>query len=169
MTFTGAPLRRGGAAVALFLAWAASGCGNSSTKPIPIVPVTWKQQSPAAKDTLRALVGVYAAASTDVFAVGQGTLLHYDGAFWTKQASPTPLDWGAVSGTSGSDVWAVGNRGAIIHYDGTRWGLRSSPTGIDLRAVFAVSPTEAYAAGKAGEVLRYNGVLWMAQPSPTLY
>lgn len=45
--------------------------------------------------------------------------------------------WQAVSGTSESDIYAVGRDGKLAHYDGTAWSLHPSGTGTHLSAVWA--------------------------------
>lgn len=68
------------------------------------------------------LRGVFGFGPDDVWAVGEAsTVLHWDGAVWTKLA--TPFDDAsdrpmlhAVWGSSPSDVWIVGD-GTVLHFD----------------------------------------------------
>jgi hypothetical protein len=94
----------------------------------------------------------------------------------------------AVSGSSSSNIWAVGNYQSgptrldtstlVEHWDGTRWQVQPSPNGPPaaqsdrgLGAVAALSPTSALAVGsyEAGTVLplteRWNGVRWTTVPN----
>jgi len=122
------------------------------------------------------LNGVFAVSSDDVYAVGtqanaanSGNLTlieHWDGTQWRVQASPNLNRDGnyllGVSGTSASDLWAVGEAVApntpiktlVEHFDGTKWSLIPSPnplTGASdfniLTAVTATSPSDATAVG----------------------
>jgi hypothetical protein len=86
------------------------------------------------------LTDVWAAASDDVWAVGQvwddadlpgGRILHYDGASWSVAVDdvPSPLD--KIWGSGADDIYAVGYypgaiyeeqySGVVMHYDGVAW------------------------------------------------
>jgi hypothetical protein len=82
-----------------------------------------------------------------VWAVGGGgTLLHWDGTAWTQVMSPTTNALNGVSGTSATDVWAVGagtgfGPATVLHFNGTTWSSVSNatPTFIVLRDAFGFS------------------------------
>ena len=141
------------------------------------------------------LLGVSAVSASDAWAVGAGgtgTLtLHWDGASWTKVASPSPgslASLAAVAAVSRSDVWAVGsyrtssggNKTLILHWNGTSWTRVPSPSpevtdGSFLTGVSAVSASGAWAVGwyylTGGEasntlILHWNGTSWTRMPSP---
>jgi hypothetical protein len=70
--------------------------------------------APMAVPPVRQLLDVWGASGTDVYAVGDGTILHYDGSAWTEmQATDRRLS--GVWGSSAVDVFAVGARGTILH------------------------------------------------------
>ena len=46
-----------------------------------------------------------------------------------------------VWGSSGSDVFAVGNGGTILHYDGSAWSAMTSGTTFALNGVWGSSGT----------------------------
>jgi hypothetical protein len=103
------------------------------------------------------LWGVWASSPNDVFAVGidvnGGFIIHYDGRLWSRMVvPPTPNPLADIWGSSGSDVYAVGD-GTILHYDGTRWTQVSQEGGQD---VFGFSATDVYVAG--------NGVVLHGTP-----
>lgn len=60
------------------------------------------------------LFHVWGASGTDVYAVGDGTILHYDGAAWTEVQTLAQQLTG-VWGSSPADVFAVGESGTIMH------------------------------------------------------
>ncbi len=65
-----------------------------------------------------------------------------------------------ISGSSDSDVIAVGRKGAIYQYDGSSWTPMTSPSGEDLNDVEVVDANTAFAVGKDGEVLQLAGGVW---------
>jgi len=141
------------------------------------------------------LSAVTAISPTNVWAVGSsvdttGTTLtwhplaeHYDGISWSPVVLPTPNEKAqsglvAVSGSSDTDVWAVGSIGhtLIEHYDGTGWTVVPSlrAPGSKLTGVAAISPQDAWAVGSTGTntgktrslIEHWNGSAWRQVPSP---
>ena len=71
----------------------------------------------------------------------------------------------AVWGSSGTDVFAVGDESTILHYNGSVWtAMPSPPTGNNLYGVWGSSGTDVFVVGGAGRlpgvILRYNGSIW---------
>jgi hypothetical protein len=117
------------------------------------------------------LLGVAAAAPTDIWAVGwknsgnglQSLLLHYDGTGWTEGAAVPKVGTGdnvltGISAVSSKDVWATGyyvdgpkHKTLTLHYNGTTWSHVPSANGADgtdiLMGIEASSPTNAWAVG----------------------
>jgi hypothetical protein len=58
-----------------------------------------------------------------------------------------------VWGSSGSDVFAVGEDGTILHYDGSSWSSMSSGTGEWLYGVWGSSGSDVFAVGDSGTIL----------------
>ena len=101
---------------------------------------------------------------------------------WTIVASPkssTPTSYlYGISGTSASDVWAVGYhanatdedwRTMIRHWNGTAWSAVASPNGPHggfLYAVAALSPRNAWAVGEGPLIEHWNGIRWSVVASP---
>ena len=52
-----------------------------------------------------------------------------------------------IWGSSGSNIFAVGDNGDIISYDGNNWNNRTSGTGNNLKGVWGSSASEVYAVG----------------------
>ncbi|HZD05030.1 MAG TPA: hypothetical protein VE173_08930, partial [Longimicrobiales bacterium] len=106
----------------------------------------------------------------DVFAVGSGGVLHYDGSGWSRM--PTPPHGGllGVWGSSGDDVFALGIGGVILHYDGAGWRRMPAPDrNGDLLAIWGNSPRDVFAVGDrqwwgpggcCSDVLHYDGSSW---------
>lgn len=87
----------------------------------------------------------------------------------------------AITGTSASDVWAVGTAAGTLveHWNGTAWSIIPSPnaagtTQDTLTAVTAFSSTDAWAVGYAYDgsgnqvtlTLHWDGSSWSVVPSP---
>ncbi|MDH3748439.1 MAG: hypothetical protein OER97_09545 [Gammaproteobacteria bacterium] len=66
-----------------------------------------------------------------------------------------------ISGTSDSNVIAVGKDGTIYQWDGASWSAMLSGTNEDLNDVDAVGAT-AFAVGKKGESLQLVGANWIS-------
>ncbi|MFJ8788523.1 hypothetical protein [Streptomyces sp. NPDC102462] len=58
---------------------------------------------------------------------GQGVIMRWDGAKWSKDTAPglpAVWQWSSVSAVAADDVWAYGTvqrDQALVHYDGRRW------------------------------------------------
>ena len=126
-------------------------CVASCASPSPSATPSWHVVLGNLQGTL---LCVWGTAPDDVFTVG-GPLgngsptvaLHYDGTAWTDLApGGTETFWWA-HGTSGHDVWTVGERGRIAHYDGAKFTEFVSGTTATLFGVWAASPTDVWAVG----------------------
>src|SRR3954454_18833012 len=151
-----------------------------------------------------ALNGVLAFASNNVYAVGYHpasngavrTLIEpWDGTAWKVVQSPNANNTGnflwALSATSPTDIWAVGDRVApnvpvktlVEHFDGTNWSVVPSPNPVNtgdlsaniLTSVQAISPTDVTAVGWIRDsgtqrvltlIEHWDGTRWKVVPSP---
>ena len=151
------------------------------------------------------LNAVTAISATDAWAVGligpggngvpgatTPLIEHWNGTTWTHVPCPIPATGGqfyAVSATSPTDVWAVGQtggdasasgqQGLIEHWNGTAWTRvpSPSPTGATtiLRGVSATAPGSIWVVGYVHTsggadstlVLRWQHGTWTRVPSPT--
>jgi hypothetical protein len=144
------------------------------------------------------LTGVTAFGPRDAWAVGyvgdavgiRTVTLHWNGARWTRVPSPNPSatrNWLMdVSGSSSSDLWAVGSywnlarkrRSLAMHWDGSQWTVVPTPN-VErkeslVNGVTVLSPTDAWAVGSAldasfsGRTLthHWDGASWTIVPSP---
>jgi hypothetical protein len=114
----------------------------------------------------------------------------WDGARWNLVDGPQPGSQRdilfAVSATSPSDVWAVGDQeGAggrfetlVEHWDGTSWSVMPSPSpgssGNHLYGVHAIAPDDVWAVGQRlgstwpdqALMEHWDGSRWSVVPSP---
>ena len=133
-----------------------------------------------------ALDHVQSFSPTDAWAVGNGSsgsasialAEQWNGTTWNQVPTPISTTVGlsinAISGSSASDIWVVGetmtsgyhNRqftSVLMHYNGSSWALSSVPDQSGLRDVKALSPTDAWALAADGSVLNWNGTTWSVQ------
>ncbi len=104
------------------------------------------------------LRGVWGSSPTDVFAVGDSSLvLHFDGSNWSQMAIGDTTNFYAVWGTSSGNVLATGDNGVILRFDGAAWHDMNSGTRRSLRAIWGTSAGDVFAAGLGGEILHYDG------------
>ena len=107
------------------------------------------------------LNAVWGSGSNNVFAVGlSGTILHYDGTSWTNISSVTNKFLYDIWGSSGTDVFAVGE-GTILHYDGAAWSPMVGGSG-GAAGVWGSNGNDVFAVGGADAVLHYDGNSWTA-------
>lgn len=117
--------------------------------------------------------------ASDIYVAGgnpdQGTLLHYDGQEWSKEALPdgTPLlNW--VRPFDDGTTVAVGNDGTVVIDDGSGWTTQQTPTEEDLWGVWGPTPDDVWAVGGAGRsqgqdtILRWDGDAWSEVEPPAL-
>src|SRR5215471_10300124 len=83
--------------------------------------------------------------------------------FW--QVQQDGRNYYGVWGSSGRDVFAVGDNGTIRHYDGNTWSLQTSGTNSTLEGVWGSSSSDVFAVGWSSTVLHYNGSAWTVQTS----
>ncbi len=84
-----------------------------------------------------------------------------------------PMDSGTTStlmdiwGSSGNDIFVVGDKGDVLHFDGSTWNSMESGTANWLWGVWGSSPTDVFAVGSHGTILHYNGSVWDSMSSGT--
>lgn len=148
--------------------------------PITGRPVTWTSLNPAvaAVDPLSGLVTAVGAGQSAISAqVGVDPVKAYGlitvsipgqtpVTVWDSLDSKTRQPLQAVTGTSATNVFAVGDSGTIRRFNGTSWSIMASglPSQTPLRGVWAASPLEVFAVGgqdaDTGVFLRYQGTSW---------
>ena len=116
------------------------------------------------------LNAVLALAADNVWVVGAtGTILHYDGSGWSREASGTSYDLCGIAALAANDIWAVGAQGTILHYNGSTWAPQASGITIRLNGVKALDGSHVWAVGDYdatnlhGTILRYNGSSWSSE------
>jgi hypothetical protein len=99
---------------------------------------------------------VWGSGPADVFAVGSGVIVHYDGQSWQPMASGTTALLKGVWGSGPADVFAVGYDGTLLHYDGVGWlGLNSTTTSIHFDGIGGYG-TSFYVVGDQSTIFRHT-------------
>jgi len=117
----------------------------------------WQRQNHGL--TSRTLFSVWANSAADVWAVGDGTALHFDGATWS-QHSGAPDTALSVWGTAPNDMWSVGSRppipmiGLVSHWNGFVWQPVTSPAVGGLQSVRGLPSGDVWEVGVNGQTLR---------------
>lgn len=197
--------RRPAAAVAGLLVLFATACGVSQAATHPAAASRAGADGPAVPSPglSSSLQGVACTSARNCWAVGsyvtaaaqKNEALHWDGARWSKIATPShgtgPGDHSsltAVACTSARNCWAVGSydHGAgqlnqALHWDGTSWSRVATPDpGVpgsgahSLNGVSCTSRASCWAVGihisdrgiSRNAVLRWNGTSWSAASVP---
>ncbi len=111
------------------------------------------------------LYALWGSSDDDIYAAGDNTLLHWDGATWSYEESPTT---GTILGMwgVGDDLWVVGEyvgagNARRRHAGYWEYGGASNETGAQqtLRAVWGRSVNDVWAVGAEG-VFRWDGSAW---------
>jgi hypothetical protein len=131
--------------------WVAGNAGSIYRR----VGQTWVRQAEGMTGAV--LYGIWAGSNQDVWAVGDGVALHFDGSGWTTTSLGAGVVGHAVWGAADNDVWAVGRHpgGLVAHFDGNGWTVITTPPVAALLAVRGVGANDIWAVGKEG-VLRYR-------------
>jgi hypothetical protein len=97
---------------------------------------------------------------------------------WTPMTSGTRADLPDVWGTSGTDMFAVGElplnddldvASVILHWDGTAWTRQLRESNLSLRGVWGSSSSDVYAVGLGfftpeARIFHYDGTRWDEVP-----
>ena len=185
--------------------------GSTRDTPIETLVLHWNGSawrvaaSPSVSGGANQLFGVTALSSSDIWAVGSTSgaplAIHWDGTSWN--IVPTTVRDGlstgklnAVSGSSGNDVWAVGEGqgiytnqtfATIMHWDGSRWthkicravsssnppyDYEGSGTSAYLTGVAAAAADNVWSVGVFGSgpmILHWDGRAWTAVTHPRAF
>jgi hypothetical protein len=163
-------------------AWAFGSVEFSKPRPTMESPIAerWNGRSWQAAALPPGLAGGINAASApranDVWAVGNGFALHFNGSRWSVARRFTgplghPLDLTGVTAFSPANVWVFGPAGTF-HLHGTTWTKVTGIAGNVLTAS-ALSPSDMWAIGvnlatRQELVLHFNGSTWRQVTSKAL-
>jgi hypothetical protein len=118
---------------------------------------SWEPVTPNSQGQLSA---VWAASATAAWAVGEDTLLHWNGTAWGEvDLGMAPGALNAVWGSSPTDVWAVGQH--VLHFNGTNWTVENTgPSGPYFYGVWGSGPRDVWVVGIGGAMRHWDGTRW---------
>ena len=134
-------------------------------------------------DPAGGLNGVAATAKNDVWAVGDGINLHWDGHRFSDSEGPFGDELNAVAAIAKNDVWAVGPDSKALHWNGVHWrkfalprsGGADAPDPFDYYDVAASSTNDVWAVGgeqsmpgaAVSSLVHWDGKRWRVNKDPT--
>ena len=114
----------------------------------------------------QSLSDVFALAADDVWAVGYGDILHFDGSWAAVPVAETSLNLAAVWASPSGDVYAVGDytseRGAamVLHSSGGAFSWVDTGCPAGLNDIWGSSASDLWAVGNGRAVTHWDGVAW---------
>lgn len=113
-------------------------------------------------DFYHPIQSAFAFGSNDIWFCGNG-IIHWDGNNFIPIPIPTnvwgPYQMNKIWGSSGSDLYVVGNNGNIAHYNGSQWSSIGSGTSLNINDIWGIKDQNgirfilcpAYDFGSGGE------------------
>src|SRR5581483_11452858 len=124
------------------------------------------------------LAAVWGASSSNVWAVGDGVIIHWNGSSWTVTPGGETAYLYAVWGANAGSVWAAGAYGALGKWNGTSWsgfyGSFAGDAGYQSTSdayvgLWGSSAKDVWAIGESANILHFDGATWTVQPGPSQY
>lgn len=84
---------------------------------------------------------------------------------WVSKSALSTRTLRAISGSSASNVWAMGDAGTALRFDGLSWTAVSTGVSHDILDVWVASAGNAWAVSTANTALRWNGAAWTTMPT----
>lgn len=112
---------------------------------------------------------VWGSSATDIWVASDSGMVHFDGKGWALQntGALAGKKWKGVHGTSGSNVYAVGDNGAVARYDGKAWTTVNHGLSMSGKTGYGVWTSGVYVfVAASGGVMRYDGKKWTYDALP---
>ncbi len=116
------------------------------------------------------LLDVWGTAWNDLYATGEGIILHFDGSQWKRMTTVmddenSPAQLNGIWGSGPNDIYAVGgwtypDRQIILHFNGYQWLSVYRREGPPLLDVWSSGPNDVFVAAGEGGMLHYDGRSW---------
>ena len=109
------------------------------------------------------IVDFWGFSPTDIWAIGDAKVLHWDGASWKDVPANNGVTFDAMWrlwGASSTDIWIANtDNSRVFHYDGTNW-TRTTLQFVAADALWGASSNDIWLSGTT-DIYRYNGTTWM--------
>jgi len=150
----------------------AAGTSKSRFLDVTVHGTGWTQMASPTTNTLR---DVWGTSASDVFASGDGVIVHFDGSTWTTMAIPSEAAGASLSriwGTSGANVYATDNASMLLHYDGASWTRVPMPVAPTVsggkKVMWVNSERDAMAIINSAQtpydsIMHWDGTSWQTQ------
>lgn len=127
--------------------------------------VCWEHPRPQGASLQRIL----GKSSNDIWAVGDGAILHWEGTYWAAPRRPQLLNRlsGLVSGPSNSVV-AVGDDGVVLRLSSNVWDCPETIGSVQLHDAWGLSPSDFWVVGTQGALRHWDGQSWQSVTVPGL-
>ncbi len=104
---------------------------------------------------------VFGANADNIWAAGDGMLLHWEGTYWSmpRQTRSMYVHTGVIADTENNAV-IVGKNGLVRRLANLRWACSETMGTSDLHAVWGTSPANFWVVGSAGTLLHFDGQSW---------
>jgi photosystem II stability/assembly factor-like uncharacterized protein len=104
---------------------------------------------------------------SQVYAVGLGVVMHYNGSSWISIRENPQEILHDIWGTSPNNLYAVGDAGTVLHYDGATWQEMPSGVSDNLYGIWGASADSIFVVGAGGLIRGWNGSAWSTLISGT--
>jgi hypothetical protein len=112
--------------------------------------------------------GVWGTGPNNVYVVGAGIVLRWDGTSWSAQDlgpnSKGETFW-AISGCSANDIYVLGSH--LYRFDGSSWKQVDPLGGFFYHDLVCAGPKAVVAVGQSGQVKRFDGTQWLTENAGT--
>ncbi len=129
---------------------------------MPLTGFPWNSPT---QDKLYGVWGYVSDSIHKFYAVGEnGLVINFDGSEWTTTGNLTSFRLHGIWGSSGNDIFTVGEHGTIFNYgyhNGSySWEDMQPGFTTNLNEVWGTSATDVYAVGDGGFITHYDGYNW---------
>lgn len=113
------------------------------------------------------------AGAYDPYPPNKGVVLRWNGAAWKSSVSGLPIHVNDLWGTSGQDIYVVGDSAsgtstALFRFDGAMWQPVpvAGSAELGLRAIWGAGPQSLFLGTTAGPILHGDGATWRSTSGP---
>ncbi len=121
--------------------------------------------TPQTSGLTQALSSAWSASKSDVWAIGQGGLVHWNGSAWSavQTSWSTQTMTGTVWGLDSSRVWTVTGTQTIAAWNGSAWSSEHDDAiGAGLVGIHGSDASHRFAVGANGTIMRFDTTLQTA-------